>query len=496
MQLTQKGKVYALILLTSALFSISVVTFGFFPYFGLSVSFIAFIFLAYYIKKDKTPLAKMFFLIALILSVFLAIRSEGGIILLNLGAIFYFGALTLLSEKESRLDNWIYIFIAPFFLFSKSLFTKNDYNFELKNSLTRKEGAEKVINSLVVTLVTILVLVIIIPLLASVNPFFEKIVSNLIDTLRLRDIKITEKLFEWSLRLAFFFFLVLIVPKLATFVNKKSGLSVLSYPSFNLLVPKIAVALVLSLFFVTQLQLYFSSAQTLQDLGYTYSKYTREVFAQLSFVAVIILGLIYNDQTKQKINRNLTVALAIQGLFLTFMAYKSVYEYSMAWGFTYKRLFGFTIATWILGVFAIYLFTFYRNLGKGIFIVRTLIFSGLVLIAVNALNFDYLIYHFRKASTGQGVDHKYLTRLSSDSLSYKNQLYEITQISSETLSESEKNQAASYGLWMLLYKIERLQEKYDKLEVRGFYLLEYLQYRQIKDIDTQIVRNKYGLPFR
>ncbi|KKR30765.1 hypothetical protein A2715_02015 [Candidatus Woesebacteria bacterium RIFCSPHIGHO2_01_FULL_39_32] len=491
MQLTENGKVYALILLASAIFSIFTIAFGFFPYLGASISFIAFTLLAYYIKKDKTRLTKIFFAITLILSVFLSIRSEGFLTLLNIVGIFYFGSLFTLTLKGNKTESTFSIIFAPFTLFLKSLFTTKEYSLEFNDSLTEEKKKENTLNTIAITLVTIIALAIILPLLASANPYFEKLLSDLVDLLGIRNFKITENLFEWTLRLIFFIVLVLFVPKMATLMNKNEASKLRPQEGLNMLIPKIAVAVVLIIFFITQLQLYFSSPETLESLGYTYSQYTNEVFAQLSAVAVIVLALLYFEKENKKANINMALVLAFQGIFLTLMAYKSVYEYSNAWGFTYKRLYGFTVATWILGVFTIYLYAFLKNLKREGFIFSSVIYTGIILILVNLSNFDYMIYHFRKASTGQGIDHGYLTRLSSDSLSYKNQLSEIAKDSPQILTDLDKKEANTKGLWTLLYKIERLQEKYKDADIRGFNLFEYLQYKDIKDIDTQIYRDKY-----
>lgn len=148
----------------------------------------------------------------------------------------------------------------------------------------------------------------------------------------------------------------------------------------NLLIPKTAVFVVLSVFFVTQLKLYFSSKETLNALGYTYSNYANEVFTQLSAVAVIVLALLYADKEKKKYNQKIALALLVEGIFLAFMAYKSVYEYSSAWGFTYKRLYGFAVATWILGIFTIYLYAFLKNMEKKFFLAKSAVYTGIILI--------------------------------------------------------------------------------------------------------------------
>jgi hypothetical protein len=334
-------------------------------------------------------------------------------------------------------------------------------------------------------------LVIILPLLSSANPFFGKIFSDFFGLIGLANLTITENIVQWILRLGVFFGLTFLIPRMATFINnKENSLSPLQ-EGLDMLLPKLVVSVILIVFFITQFQLYFASPQVLSDLGYTFSQYANEVFAQLSAVAEIIIVLLYFDKATKKVNKKMALILAFQGLFLTLMAYKSVYDYSTAWGFTYKRLYGFAVATWITGIFSAYLYCFFKKLDKKFFLITSVIYTGIILILINIVNFDYLIYHFRKAETGQGIDHAYLTRLSSDSLSYKEQLDNITKVSGEAITEIDKLKAESGGLTFLLYKIERLQEKYKDPDIRSINLLEYLQYEDIKNIDTSAFRNKY-----
>jgi len=493
MESEHKNRVYSLILLASAIFSYFAITFGFFPNLGFSISFISFTLLAYYIKKEKTLTTKIFFVITLILSAFLSIRSEGFLTFLNIVGIFYFGSLFALTKKDNS-ENIFSVIFAPLTLFWISLFIPNEFSLEFNKSLSEEKKKESILNTIIVSLITLAVLAIILPLLSSANPIFEKLLSRMIDLMGLENLKITENIFEWTIRLVFFFALVVFVPKMATFIYRKEKNIFNKQLGFNMLMPKIAVAIVLTVFFITQFQLYFSSPETLRALDYTYSRYTNEVFAQLLMVAVIILALLYFEKEKKKINKKMTLILVLEGIFLAFMAYKSDLEYSNAWGFTYKRLYGFAVATWILGIFTIYLYTFLKNIEKDIFLVKSVIYTGIILILINISNFDYLIYHYRRASTGQGVDLQYLSRLSSDSLSFKEQLDSIVGNSSDSISDFEKTQAASKGLFILLYKVERLQEKYRSPDIRGFNLFEYLQYKEVKNIDTQVLRDKYKVP--
>ena len=492
MQLTQKGKISALIYLASAIFSLMTVTYGFFPHFGFSISLVIFTTLAYHIKKDKNGYTKIFFAITLVLSILLSFRSQELVILLDVLGIVCFGSLMVVYDSRNKLTLFSVV-SAPILIMLKSPLIKSEYFLESTTSIDKKKSKENTVNSVTIGLFTLIILAIILPLLASANPFFKEFVTKLIDLVGLRNIKITESIFRWVMRVVVFFILAIFVPKIATLENKDNGLKLPFQESLNMLVPKIAIAAVLAIFFVMQIQLYFASSATLEQLGYTYSRQANEVFTQLSVVAFIALIILYGEKVSGKFNKIFTVVLAIQGIFLTFMAYNSVYNYSISWGFTYKRLYGFTVATWVLGLFLIYLYSFIKKTGKEMFLKSSIVFSGIILILINLANFDYLIYHYRKAATGQGVDYKYLSRLSSDSLSYDDQLLELAKNLTQEVTEVEKNEATDKGLWLLIYKIERLQKKYKHMDIRGFNLLEYLSYQKIKDVDTEFLRNKYQL---
>jgi hypothetical protein len=492
MQLTQKGRVFSYILLASALFCTSAITFGFFPYLGLSISFIVFALLAYSIKTDKTATTKAFFAITLVLSAFLAIRSEPSVTFIDLVGIFFFGSLFALSGDDKNFKNLFTIALTPVMLFLRSVFVKPDYSLDFKEEKTQEESQKVYLNSIIVGLVTIAVLAVILPLLSSTNPYFKSLIDGFLGFLGLTDIKIGETLAQWLVRLIFFVGLVFLIPRMATLINKHGNQTDLFPEGINLLVPKTVVAVVLLIFFATQLELYSASPETLAALGYTYSRYTNEVFAQLSVVAVIVLALLFMDTGMKKLNRKLALTLAVEGVFLTLMAYKSVYEYSSMWGFTYKRLYGFAVATWIMGVFLIYLYSFYKKAAKHVFALRSLIYTGIILIFVNLASFDYLIYHVRKPTTGAGVDYEYLSRLSADSLSFNEQLSRFP-IQPNEIDLQDKQKAEQDGLFVLLYKIEGLQEKYNNLDIRGFNLDEYLQYLKVKNIETGQYRSLYKI---
>jgi hypothetical protein len=277
-----------------------------------------------------------------------------------------------------------------------------------------------------------------------------------------------------------------------TLINKSDNfLSPINFKreDLPLLIPKLILAIVLIVFFITQIQFYFASEEALQNLGLSHSQRTREVFAQLTLVSGIVMLLIYNARHKSSLGKTLIWILGVEGIFLILMAYKSDFEYINAWGLTYIRLYGLTFATWVTGIFILFFDNFRKKSETFLFVKKTIIFSGMMLLLLNVLNFDYLIYHVNKARTGQGIDYTYLSYLSPDSLSYGDQFMKLEEESSKGIyaldSYDNKNPL------IIIYKIENLQKKYSEFDLRTMNLLDYWEYQQIKSVDTKELRARF-----
>ena len=500
MNLTAKGKTFLHIGLLSFIFSYLIITLNFFPHLGFTITLALFAIFTYKFKKDKSKETTTYLVFTLLFASLLSVRSEPFITFLNFVAALFFGSLMLLTHNKEKMGFADYVYKVFIFLF-QSVFAKSDYFLEFKE----KKGSSKMtkaVETIFGILITVFLLIIVLPLLSSVNPFFQKIVSDFWQLLSLENLLKNigfETFFLWSLRLVFFLGFIFIIPKIITLIGKTNNYSLILFfkaDVFHLQIPKLVLTIILCVFFVTQLQFYFASDEALKSMGISYSQHTREVFGQLSLVAGIVLVLIYNDRGKSRLGTILTWILGIQGIFLTLMAYKSVFEYINAWGLTYKRLYGLTFATWVTGIFFIF-FTNYAQKGElPLFIKKTILFSGTVLLLVNILNFDYLIYHFKKAATGRGVDYTFLSTLSPDSLSYKDQgvkLEKVTEKGDYSLEDYNNENPL-----IILHKIERLQRKYAKFDLRVVNLLDYLKYLQIKSVNTGNLRLYYESkpPFR
>ncbi len=489
-----KTKISILLLGYSALASLLVIVFYSFAYSGVALSLAALASLIYIFKSERSKFSSILYLLILILSFFIFSRTNEFLIFLNIIFMFFLGSVMAMPREFTRNSfGFLHLLITPIFLFFRSIYTKSEYDVDLRQFLEKeaKPKSEKIIELIISVAVSIVLLAIIVPLLASANPVFNKLLTNFPGIIYLREFFkwfFSDNISIWIFRLIFFGFLAFIVPRLLTFIQKGQEINSLKFNSLkfiNLSLPKALSSIVLFIFFLTQLQFYLSTSETLLAMGITHSQYTREVFAQLLVVALIILGLVYNAKERSKISKALTVILVFEGIFLSFIALKSVYDYSFYWGFTHKRLWGFTAAFWIMGVFSFFIFKYLKDITNSFFVKSVIIFSGFVLIAVNILNFDFLIYHYRKSVTHRGVDYLYLSRLSSDSGSYGEQF----QILEQSVIDKDKYYPDYYNYSFpgqnLLRRIKKLQDKYKNLDLRTFNLSEYLQYQEIKSIDTE-----------
>lgn len=481
-----RGRTYFLVAALSFIFSLLVIVFDFFPSFGISLSLIILALFTYaHVKKNSET--RLFLTFCLIFSSFLFIRSEPVVSFFNFWAAVFFGILMLTSSgKRSR--GFVGYFFLPISLFFETLFVQSEYYPEFNKKIKKAEVGGVVFG----VAVSLLVLAVILPLLASANPIFENVLRRVAEIFNLEGLmkKIgPETVLLWCLRLLFFGGFLFMIPKVLTVVEKEAEYvlpPVFRPRSFPLQIPKAATAVVLAIFFVTQIQLYFAKEQALLELGVNYSQRAREVFGQLSVVEVIVFLLVYNSEPGKQLAKKLNWLLGIEGIFLNLMAYKSVFEYIDAHGLTYKRLDGIVFATLVAGVFVLYKNDL-KNTAND-FARRVIVFFALALVTVNVVNFDFLIYRFNRPRISGKVDYRYLSTLSADSLSYDEQ---FKMLEEATFDEDFDGNYHNENPFILLYKIESLQKKYAEFDLREFNLLDYVQYRGIRELETARLRSHY-----
>lgn len=455
-----------------------------FPFTGVAFFFIMCALFFFYIREKRTFFDFFLFLTIILLSLGLIFRAQPFLIFLNIITLLFISSIFILSER--KIDTIRTILFSPITSFYSLLATKPLFS---STSITRKVPGIKSISMgryLPQILLTFLLLLIVIPLLSYANPVFADLTLKILKFFDLTDF--INRLFGnfplFVFRLIFFSIFLFFLPRLFTLAKDNTQVKIFHFKELNikLIIPKIVLGIVLLLFFMTQIQFYLASPEFLQSLGYTNSQHTREVFAQLGIVAFIIFLLVYGDRTRDKWSNRLTTLLVIQGIFLTGIALKSVYDYTALWGLTHKRLYGYAGVTWIFGSFLLFAYFFYKKLAVQKFLKYLIMFTAFIVVSINVANFDYLIYHFAKP-TVFGIDHEYLARLSPDANHYKEHVALLT----ENMKKNPSYQS-TYYVERELRDIEYLRKKYSDIKIGAFNYSEYKQYLNTKNINIESLR--------
>lgn len=410
---------------------------------------------------------------AITLSTFIFARSNWFLIFLDLVLMVYLLSL-LVSYTEKTKWTLAGIFVSPFKVLGSVIDTKSVFEIDKSSFKSIKLTSSSLQRIFVSTIITIFLLIIIVPLLASTNPIFEDFVIWFFSLINISEylLDILVKLLRNLIVTATIYILIT-----KTISLLLANTVITSYKIENplknyLAIPKVVVGIVLLAFFVSQIKLYNLSGNELALLGYSHSSYTREIFAQLSVVAAIIFSLLYNSNHHRISEKATNYFLILEGIFLTVIAQKSVVDYIEYWGFTIKRLYGLSGVIWLFAVFFIVLLYFALKKSRS-FLVRG-IFSITValLLIINFANFDYIIYHYGKSTTHVGTDYSYLSDLSYDAEGHAELLDEVSNI---CFNETSTN---NFGI---LYDLENLERKYQTLDIRTFNLSEYKTYKLIEN---------------
>jgi hypothetical protein len=445
--------------------------------------------LVFLIRKDRSWFDVMLYLGILILSCFLLIRANEVILLIDLFFIIIFGSLLILPiAREHALTT---LLLTPLSVIVNTLNGRNIFPYSRKKLDSIKRG-DKIKQYLPTILVTLLLLGITTPLLASANPFFNTLLQNVLNFFNLTSFMrffTAEELVHNVIRLFAFAVLAYGIPRVISLSSEGGRRSAvnLSLP-VNYLIPKIAMGILLVLFFITQAQLYFATPDSLQSMGYSNSRLTNEVFFQVTLVAFIIFILTYLDTRRNSWHKKLTYILLLEAFFLIGIAFKSVIDYSFLWGLTQKRLWGYATMSWLTGALIIFIYQYINQVPKLRFFRQIITFTILVLIGINIANFDFLIAHYSKVRTQSGTDYVYLASLSPDASYYKETLSELDrQIGSSSVPKMDKVNAE----YKILRKIDSLKHKYSSnVPINSLNLAEYQEYLRVSDINTDSYRKK------
>ncbi|HSW88576.1 MAG TPA: DUF4153 domain-containing protein [Candidatus Saccharimonadales bacterium] len=458
-----------------------------FPMVAFFIFFVSVSTLIYILRKNKTYFDKILYIIILLLSFFTLYRANGFLEFFDFLFIIFLGSI--LIHPMIQESNIIDLVGSPLRVIKDVISAKNIFTYKVNwsNHSVKASYIREYIPTVIITLV---ILVITVPLLASANPFFNTLLQQLLKICNLEGLLtylFADPLYVYILRGIALLFLIFFIPRILSISTVEIKMrEKKQFLSINYLIPKIAMSCLLIIFLITQIQLYFASAQTLQNMGYTNSRLTNEVFFQVTLVAFIVFILTYLDTSKKRWNKQLTYLLLIEAFFLVAIAFKSVFDYTTLWGFTQKRLWGYTAMIWLTGILILFLYHYKKLTANLSFLKQSMIYTIGIILLVNILNFDYLIYHVDKPSTSAGIDYAYLAGLSTDAHYFEDELKELKPAIEQNNAIDRSKMDPAYTI---LSNIDGLRYKYDPIkEINNFNISEYREYLATKHINVEAYR--------
>lgn len=484
-------------LFVSIIFSYLIVTDGF-PYLSLAV-FFAFYGTVFYLQKTKkTWFINSIYALILFLSAFLFIRSNPILIFFNISSLLVLGGVLVLEPYKNSIITTVFSPIITFFeSISKNRYPKPVYKAKKTNNILTN-FFEYLYSNIIVVLFTIFLSLFVSALLTKVNPIYKGFVDSFLDYLSFsfKDFfKFLDKIFnDYFMGRVFIAGLIftLFTPVVVLAKEKISaGRKFLEFGfKLSLLLPKVVLSIILTVFVFAQIKLYTASPELLSKLGYTNSQKTNEVFYQLLFVSLIIFLLIYNDRIRKKLNEIFTYILITFGLLLDFFALRSDLDYINLYGFTFKRLYGIAIVIWILGLFLLFIFNYFKKNKSSLLVKESIIFTATLIIGINFANFDYMIAHKSPPSVEAGTDYNYIIyNLSNDGMY-------LQKVAEEEIKHYEKLEESSYrdySLSSIFLDYDILKSKYggEKINFRTFNLSEYRAFKKIDQAQMKAIEERF-----
>jgi hypothetical protein len=187
-----------------------------------------------------------------------------------------------------------------------------------------------------------------------------------------------------------------------------------------------SVGVLFFLFILVQLAYLFGGQSNISSLGFTYAEYARKGFFELLAVAMVAFGMLWAaDKTVAKPDqghalafRVLSSVLIAEVVLIMASAFKRLYLYEQAFGFTTMRLYSHVFVIFLAVVFGLLLLKILRNQAENHFALPAFITAILFLAGMNALNPDAFIARQnldRFHQTGK-LDSYYIGGLSEDAL--------------------------------------------------------------------------------
>jgi len=451
-----------------------------FPYTGIALSLSFVLLLIFFAQKKRMAHERGIFILGLLMCFLFVQRASPIQTLLLLSGIVWTGSYLVIGATHP-VDG----LFMPFRALLAVITTKNillDAVKKMKNK--RDTEVRRVVQIAEISLLTVGTLYITLALLSGTNPYFDIVIKYSGYTYVSKYIIHAFSTIELPIlivRACSWIFLLVILPKTVSFL-KKSRLSKEKAINMPLLIPMAVLATLIVVFFATQLTFYFAPQVALNSLGYTYSRYARELFAQLIVLTTISVFLAWYG-TFTNVSKKISILILTEGLFLGFIALRSVYSYHMLYGLTQKRVFGYVALVWIFLILVYILYRYIRTHSRVGMMRVVLILSMSVLALTAAINIDRIIYAFGKPRVNNTIDYVYLSRLSTDAYHY-HELLPIIMWSVEKKPNAQNVATARE----LIFKIQMLTDDIQRGDWRSYNTANYAQYAAVKNIPIDAYR--------
>ncbi len=354
----------------------------------------------------------------------LAIRASAPLSLLNIAACL---VLLLLIAKVSlagrlaglRVGDYVRLPLLPFKFFRPLLRTTAD-GFNLLSTRGDRRVQAQVLKGAIITVPVLLVFLL---LFSSADLIFQKYAHSLLR------IQISP---ETVVRTTIILFATLgfIGAYSYAFGQREAGTTAEPSPQRSFLGPIESSMLFGSVnvlfltFILIQLAYLFGGLSNISGQGFTYAEYARRGFFELLAVAVISFLLIWTAERYTAKSGNahnplfkaLNALLVVQVIVIMASAFKRLWLYEEAYGFTSLRLYSQAFVALLAVVFVLLLYKILTNRRENTFALGAFIAAIASLALLNLLNPDAFIARQnidRFASTGK-LDAPYIGRLSSD----------------------------------------------------------------------------------
>lgn len=353
-----------------------------------------------------------------------AVRASYMLILLNIMACLLLLLLIARNTFHDDLRNfklWDYAKIPflPFKFVLPLLRTIGDF-FASRSAVAKHPLAGQITRGV---LLAIPALVIFLALFASADLVFQKFVTDAFK-IQISDALIVQIILVAIVTLAFTGAYAYIFGKSEGEMHRPASAPALRIGSVEVSILLGSVGVLFLAFIAVQLTYLFGGQSNISAQGFTYAQYARKGFFELLLVAMVAFGMIWAaDRTVKKSDAGHGLAFKILGgvliaevILVMVSAFKRLYLYEEAFGFTTLRLFSHVFVVFLAVVFGLLLIKILRNQAENRFALPVFITAMVFLAGMNLLNPDGFIGRQnldRYSETGK-LDGTYMGSLSAD----------------------------------------------------------------------------------